>query len=149
VAHDPIDTDLVQYVMVEVPDIESLSLVTPALAQLVDAGAIRILDMVVISRQPNGSVAVLELDEVPDLDELAGVEGEAGGLLSDQDIALVSLGLHPGAVALVLVTEDRWAGVLSLSARRAGGTIVAGERIPASRVKAALAGLPKIEGDSD
>ena len=126
-----IATDLVQYLVVVVPDIDSLPMMTPALAQLVETEAIRILDVVVIARQPDGSIAVLELEDVPNLEGLAGVEGEVGGLLGDQDIALVALGLRPGAVGLVVVTEDRWAETLSASARQAGGTIVAGERIPA------------------
>jgi hypothetical protein len=141
-----IATDLVQYIVVVVPDIDSLPMMTPALAQLVETEAIRILDVVVIARQPDGTIAVLELEDVPNLEGLAGVEGEVGGLLSDQDIALVALGLQPGAVGLVVVTEDRWAETLSVSVRQAGGTIVAGERIPAVRVEAALAGLPGNEG---
>jgi hypothetical protein len=37
-----------------------------------------------------------------------------------------------------VLTEDRWATSLSMAARRAGGRIVAGDRIPPARVEAAL-----------
>jgi hypothetical protein len=70
---------------------------------------------------------------------LRHVEGELGGMLSDNDIALASHALRPRTAGIVLVTEDRWAAPLSVAARRAGGLIVAGERIPPSRVEQALA----------
>jgi hypothetical protein len=60
-------------------------------------------------------------------------------MLSENDIALASRALPPGTVGIVLVTEDRWAAPLSAAARRAGGLIVAGERIPPSRVEEVLA----------
>jgi hypothetical protein len=41
------------------------------------------------------------------------------------------------------VAEDRWAEQLSLAARGVGGRIVAGERIPAPRVEAAVADAPE------
>ena len=56
----------------------------------------------------------------------------------EHDLELVSLSLEPGTAALVLVTEDRWAGPLSEAAGRVGGRIVAGERIPPARLRAAL-----------
>jgi hypothetical protein len=135
-------TDLVQYLMVVVPDVDSLRGVASGLAALVDSKAIRILDLVVVARDSDGAVQVLELEEVPSLTGLAEVEGEVGGLLSVHDIQLISLALHPGAVGVVVVTEDRWAVALSESARQVGGVIIAGEHIPPSRVEAALAGRP-------
>jgi hypothetical protein len=60
-------------------------------------------------------------------------------MLSDNDIALASHALRPGTTGIVLVTEDRWAAPLSAAARRVGGRIVAGERIPPSRVEQVLA----------
>jgi hypothetical protein len=135
-------TDLVQYLMVVVPDVESLDGVASALAALVESNAIRILDLVVVARDVDGAVQVLELEDVPSLTGLAEVEGEIGGMLSAHDIELISLSLRPGAAGIVVVTEDRWAVALSDSAHRVGGVIIAGEHIPPARVQAALAGRP-------
>ena len=67
------------------------------------------------------------------------VAGDAGGMLSERDLALASTALRPGSVGIVVVTEDRWAEPLSLAAQHAGGQIIAGERIPARRVESVLA----------
>jgi hypothetical protein len=131
--------DLVGYVIVVVPDRDSLSEVVPALADLVEAGAIRILDLVVLDRDGEEPASVLEFEEIDSLHALADLEGDVGGLLSEHDIEMASLALPSGTSGIVLVTEDRWAEPLSSAARRAGGRIVAGERIAPARVEAALA----------
>ncbi len=127
--------DLVEYLVVVVQDLESLATVVPALGGLVERSAIRILDLVIVSREADGMVMILEPEAVPSLAEM---EGEIGGLLSEHDLELVSFALEPGKVGMVVVTEDRWAESLSRAAHRAGGLILAGERIPANRVEIAL-----------
>jgi hypothetical protein len=134
--------DLVEYLVIVVPDVDSLASVASALADLVTGATIRILDLVVVARRADGSVLILEPETLASLAGLADAAAETGGLLSDHDIELVALGLEPATVGLVVVTEDRWAAGLSAAARQAGGLIVAGERIPAPRVEAALADRP-------
>jgi len=90
----------------------------------------------------NGAIDVLELEAVDSLAALREVEGELGAMLSEHDLELASFAIPPGSAGIVLVTEDRWAEPLSVAARHAGGHITAGERIPASRVEAALADRP-------
>jgi hypothetical protein len=134
-----VTSDLVGYVIVAVPDQDSLAAVVPALAELVRTAKIRILDLVVLARDREGAVTVLEFEDVESMKGLRHVEGEVGGMLSEHDIALASIALRPGTAGIVLLTEDRWAEPLSAAARRAGGQIIAGERIPPSRVEDALA----------
>lgn len=134
-----VTSDLVEYVIVAVPDQDSLATVVPALAELVQTAKIRILDLVVLVRDREGAVTVLEFEDVESMAALRRVEGEVGGMLSDHDIALASTALRPGTAGIVLVTEDRWAEPLSAAARRAGGQIIGGERIPPPRVEGALA----------
>jgi hypothetical protein len=127
-------TDLVDYLIVEVPDLASLASVATALAALVDSGTIGILDLVAVVKDDLGGVAVLEFEAVESLADLTTVEGEVGGLLSEHDIELASLAIRPGAAGAIVVTEDRWAEPLAVAAREAGGQIMAGERIPSSRL---------------
>jgi len=141
-ARDPTDkvvTDLVEYLIIVVPEVDSLGSVANALVDLVGAGTIHLLDLVVIVRGDDGAVSTLEIEAVDSLAALRDVEGELGALLSEHDLELASFAVRPGTAAIVLVTEDRWAAPLSLAARRAGGRIIAGERLPAARVEAALA----------
>ena len=136
---DPVAADLVEYLIVEVPDLGALASLAPALVELVGTGTIRILDLVALEKDADGAVAALELDAVDSMTVLRNVDRDVGGMLSQRDIELASLALRPGTAAIVLVTEDRWAEPLSVAAQRAGGQILAGERIPAFRVESVLA----------
>jgi hypothetical protein len=132
-------TDLVEYFIIAVPDLDSLALLAPALVELVQRATIRILDVVVVVKDVAGSVTPLELDVVDTMAALRGLESDLGGMLSEHDIELASVAVRPGSAGVIVVTEDRWAEPLSVAARLVGGHIVAGERIPASRVESALA----------
>jgi hypothetical protein len=135
---DTFATDLIEYLIVEVPDLNALSSLVPALAELVETARIRILDLVAFEKSADGSVTALELDAVESMAALRDVDGEVGRMLSAHDIELAALALRPRSAGIVLVTEDRWAQPLSVAAQRAGGRIIGGERIPASRVELLL-----------
>ncbi len=137
-------TELVEYFVVVLPDRASLAGVVPAVTDLVQSQRIRVLDLVVLERSPDGGLEVVELGDVDDPVALSAFDGEVG-MLSENDLALASRAVRPGEVGLVVVAEDRWAQQLSSAARRAGGRIVAGERIPAVRVEAAVEEVPDDE----
>ncbi|WP_116948965.1 DUF6325 family protein [Jiangella endophytica] len=134
-----ISPDLVSYLVVSVPDVQSLGGLVPALARLVETASVRVLDLVVLERGADGVVDVHEVEDVGSLAGLRGVEGDVGGFLSDHDLQLASAALRLGTCGVLLVTEDRWALPLSAAAGAAGGRIAAGERIPPSRVEDVLA----------
>jgi len=136
---DDVTSDLVGYVIIEVPDVAALTTLTPALAKLVESGVLRVLDLVVVARTEAGAVRVLELVALEKFLDLNGIAPDITGLLTERDISLAAVAIPPGTAGVVLVTEDRWATPLSSAAGRVGGQIVAGERIPAARVQAALA----------
>lgn len=148
-AGDDVATDLVQYLIVSAPDLGSLATLTPVLAALVDTDTMRILDAVVITRDRDGAVDLAELEAVDGLAELADDCVLTGELLTDRDIELASIPVVAPSAALVLVTEDRWAGQLAAVTSQAGGHILAGERIPAARVEAALADARERSGRED
>jgi len=137
--NDEVVTDLVEYLIVVAPDVDSLGTVADALSHLVRAGTIYLLDLAVVAKANDGSVVIHELGTLDSMKPLADLEGELDGLLSEQDLELISVAVAPGSAGLVLVTEDRWAEPLSAAARTAGGRIIAGERISSARVEAALA----------
>ena len=78
----------------------------------------------------DGRSRVVEAELLPALAALDDVDGEVGGLLSEDDVILAGSTLPPGASALVVVVEDRWASLLADAARQSGGRILGGERIP-------------------
>jgi hypothetical protein len=136
------DADLVEYLMVVVPELGSMAGLAVALAETVESATIRILDLVCVTRsETDGSLTVLEFEDVAAMAALQHSEGEVGGMLSDHDIETASLAVEAGTSAILLLVEDRWAERLSKAARRAGGRVAGGERIPRSRVESALEAL--------
>ena len=132
-------SDLVEYLIVVAPDQDALGTVAPALVELVENDTIRILDLVVLARESDGAVTVLEAPAIAGGADLARLDVTVGGMLTAHDVELAAMALRPGTAGIVLVTEDRWAEPLSAAARRAGGRIVAGDRIPPARVERVLA----------
>ena len=139
---DPVMSDLVEYLVIQVPDLHSLSSVGPALVALTADSTIRILDLVAVTTDELGGVHEVGLDSVPGLADLVPRVHLHHELLSAHDIRLAALALPPRSAGLVLLTEDRWAASLDAAARAVGGRIVAGERIPARRFELALAHAP-------
>jgi hypothetical protein len=119
----------------------------PLLVDLVDRGIIRILDLVFIRKDLDGSVsgmAIADLDGDGALD-LAVFEGASSGLLGPDDITDAGAVLEPGSSAGMLVYENLWAAPFAAALRRGGGQLVASGRIP---VQAALAALDAVDVDA-
>jgi hypothetical protein len=133
-----VSSDLVEYLVIEVPSLAAVGEVASGLGQLVGAGTVRVLDHAVVSRDAGGAVEVHAVGPgaAPPLDELDPPPGE---WLSDHDVQLAAMALPADSVGVIVVTEDRWAAPLSQAVRQAGGHIVAGDRIPPRRVRDLLA----------
>lgn len=112
---------------------------------LLDAGTIRLLDATFIRRGAEGDITIIEVEDEVIADALGAVLSEQYDLLSDEDLMAVAEGLPPATAALVLVWENTWARGLGSAMRRAGGTLVATERIPRETVLAAIAAINEEE----
>jgi hypothetical protein len=132
----------VDYLVVEFPaDKANFSgEVADELTALVDRDVVRILDLVLIRKNFDGSV---EAEELADVDkahvgELARLEGDLALLLAEEDVEAIGAQLEPGSIAGVLVWENAWAGPFGAAVRRAGGQMVANGRIPTQALLAAV-----------
>lgn len=110
------------------------------LAALVDRGLVRVLDLLIMRKDADGSVEAVELDEVDEskVGQLVGLETELGMLLAAEDIEAIGVAIEPGSVAAVLVYENSWAGPFSSAVRRSGGQLIANGRIPTQALLAAI-----------
>ena len=129
------DPDLLEYVVVAVPSIADLTPVVNAVAELVEAGHVRLVDAVALLR-PDREAAVVAIDprHDPALTPLRTALAVDGVRLTPHDVDLAAATLAPGAVILLLLVEDRWAALLAAAATSAGGRLAAGERIGRDRV---------------
>ncbi len=140
-----IDTSLIECVVVVVPDTESLVGIAEALAALVADGSIRVLDLVVVVRdRGSGDIRVLGPESVHPGSFGELVDERVAELLSERDINSAAASLLPGAAAVLVLIEDRWATVLSSAAVHAGGRIVGGTRVARARIEAALQASPAV-----
>jgi hypothetical protein len=129
----------VDYVVVEWPGRQPSGEALPHLVDLVDSGTIRVLDLVFIHKDEDGSVAALEIDALADrVEQIAVFAGASSGLLGDDDLSEAANALEPGTSAAVLVYENSWAAPFATAVRRSGGQLVASGRIPIADVEAAL-----------
>lgn len=131
----------VEYVLVEFPGNRFKGEIVPALEELVGNGTIRIIDLIFITKDVDGSVAAIELSTLPD-EEAAPFERigvELGDLLSQEDVEIAAEGLQPGNSAALLVWENAWATKFATAVQHAEGRLIAHDRIPAEVVDDALA----------
>lgn len=135
-----VDRDLVEYLVVALPDLDAVAAAVPAMLQLEVSGAVRILDWVVVGRDAAGLAQVPSLEVVAAALHVDAIDPPS--LLSDHDVAVAADMLPPGSLGLVVVAEDRWARPLSDGLASVGGRIIAGERIPRERVEEALVRRP-------
>ncbi len=130
----------VDYLIVQFPRTEMNGEGLPLLVDLVDRGVVRILDLVFIAKQPDGSVSALDIGDVdPDGRLGLGVfEGASSGLIGEDDIAEAASVLEPGTSAGILVYENTWAAPFVRALRRNGAEVVATGRIPVEDLLAVL-----------
>jgi len=130
----------ISYLIVEFPESGMTGEGFPILVDLVDRGVIRILDLVFVTRDLDGSMRMLQ---IADLDhdgslDLSVFEGASSGLLDAGDLADAGSVIDPGSSAGVLLFENRWAIPFIQSLRAADAQLVAAGYIPQDAIVAAL-----------
>lgn len=122
----------IDYVVIEFPGNRFNGELAPELVKLIASGLVRIIDLVFIHKDADGTVTAVELEdaEPEEAGVLAGLECDVPGLLADEDVAAVAAVLDPGSSAGLLVWENVWAAPFAGAVRRAGGQLVASGRIP-------------------
>lgn len=130
----------IDYIVVEFPGNRMTGEAFPLLVDLVDRGLIRIIDLVFIRKDADGSVTALDISDI-DRDgslDLAVFQGATSGLLGSDDLEEAAKALEPNSSAGVLVYENLWAAPFASALRRGGAQLVAGGRIPVQAILAAL-----------
>ena len=136
----------VEYMIVGFPGNRFTGEIAPELAKLVEAGTVRILDLIFVGKAADGTVTTFEFDQRDELAGFAAIDGEVGGLISTEDVEYAASLLEPNSSEALLVWEDVWATPLVEAMRRADGIVLEGARIPHELVQAAVDELASASG---
>ncbi|UNQ37338.1 DUF6325 family protein [Prescottella equi] len=135
----PIDYAVVEFPAGRNPDGSAL----PILVDLVERGIIRVLDLVFVRKDDDGSVVGLAIEDFgfgSEVDVTLFAEASSG-LLDRTDLDEAAVALEPGRSAAILVYENCWAAPFATALRRQGAQLVASGRIPVQGVLSALDAL--------
>ena len=129
----------VDWIVVEFPGSKFNGEVAPEIKAAVDRGTIRLLDLILLKKEEDGSYDAFEIADADpsELGELRALETELAMVLSAQDVDDIAETIDPGSSAAILVWENTWAAPIATSIRHAGGQLVASGRIPIQAIIAA------------
>lgn len=130
----------IDFVVLEFPGDKFTGEIGAALLDLVENGIVRIYDLLIVRKEEDGTFSGVEIADMgaDDVGGLTAFAGARSGLLGDEDAAAAADALEPGTTAALIVYENTWAIPFVAAARRAGGQMIASERIPAQVVMDAL-----------
>ena len=130
----------VDWIVVEFPGSRFNGQIAPALFDLVERDLVRVLDLLVLKKDDDGSLEAFELSDLDqgEIGELRTYESELAMLLSEEDVTSLAAAIEPGSSAAVLVWENSWAAPFASAVRRSGGQLVASGRIPIQALLAAV-----------
>ncbi|MFL5826266.1 MAG: DUF6325 family protein [Thermoleophilaceae bacterium] len=129
-----------EYAVVEFEGNNFTGEIAPAIGDLVERNIVRIVDMVFVEKDEDGSVIALEVEDL-DADVAAGYRNIGQDLvkvLNEDDVNIVSDGLQPASSVLLVVWENVWASRLAQAVRAANGRVLLQERVPDEVVEEAL-----------
>jgi hypothetical protein len=134
------DLGPVDYLVVEFPAGASsfTGEMAAELLALVDAGTIRVIDVLILTKDGDGVVDATELGDIGELGELQALEAQLAELLAEEDVERLAASMEPGSTAGVLIWENLWAAPFASAARRSGGRLIANGRIPIQAIIASI-----------
>jgi len=131
----------VDVLVVEFPGNKFSGAIVPALLDLVRAGTVRVLDLLFVYKEADGTVGSVDLTGLGlELDPaFRDLDGQlTGGLLDAEDVGVAAEGLEPNTSVALIIWENSWAAHFVSTLRDADAKVVDQARIPSDVVIAAL-----------
>jgi hypothetical protein len=109
------------------------------LKNLMESGTVRVLDLLLVTKDEDGSISVAELRDHDDslVGDLRSLEADLSLMLAVEDVERIGGDLELGSAAAVLVWENTWAAPFASAVRHSGGELLAMGRIPTQALIAA------------
>jgi uncharacterized membrane protein len=106
--------------------------IVPELNSIQEKGLIRVVDLFFVRKDVNGTVTVLEVNDLND-EELAAfdpIKEDLMGFLTPEDIVLLTEAIPPDTSAVIVLMEHAWIVKLTEGLNRAGAVLLAGGMVP-------------------
>jgi hypothetical protein len=116
--------------------------IRPRIVDLVQRDIVTVIDALFITKDDDGTVGYLELEQLVDDPELSALNGlltSRMDLLASEDATELAVDLQPGSSALALVFEHRWMVPVREAIIESGGLLLADLHVPADVVESVLA----------
>ncbi|RZU11266.1 hypothetical protein EV645_6426 [Kribbella rubisoli] len=142
--HGPID-----YVLLEFTGNKLTGRTAEELVNLVERGIVNVYDVMVVGKDVNDSIYMVDLAESSgEGGGFAALNGARTGILDEDDLREVAGAMQPGTLAALIVYENTWAIPFVAAALESGGQMIAGGRIPAQDVMDVLDAMEALESTS-
>lgn len=130
----------IDFLVIEYPPGATGTATARELFDLVESDTVRLYDLVVVEKGPDGSCAEIDLSETSPgrLHDVRALAGARSGLVGTDDLEELAGVIDPGAVAIVVMYENRWAVPFVAAARSEGAGVVAGARLTGQEIMDAL-----------
>lgn len=130
----------IEVLMLRFPGNKFRGEIAPALADLVESGTIRVVDLLFAIKDADGELDVLELSDMEgDLSVFAPMTSELADTLTEDDAKMLARSIPNNSSAAILLFENTWAKAFVDAVVRANGEVVLNERIPRAAVEALVA----------
>ena len=132
----------VSVAIIEFPGNKFTGEILPALRDLVAAGTVRIIDLIFVEKDADGTVLTLEIAGVDASLEPAFLELDiqhSTGILGDDDVSIVAEVLEPNSSAGLIAWENTWAIPFAVAVGNADGRLIDMVHIPRDAVLETLA----------
>lgn len=116
--------------------------IRPRILDLVERDIVSVIDALFITKDEDGTVGYLELEQLVDDPEISALNGLLTSrldLLASEDATELAADLPPGSSALALVFEHRWMVPVREAIIESGGLLLADLHIPPDVVDSVLA----------
>jgi hypothetical protein len=112
----------------------------PALTDLIESGTIRVLDILIVNKDENGKVEMVEIrDLILDDHSFDPIITDLTDLLTEEDVETFGTMLERNSSAALMLFENTWAARFSEALRNARGELILNERIPRAVIDEVLA----------
>jgi hypothetical protein len=122
----------VELIVIKFPGNQFKGEIAPALTELVESGTIRIIDILFVLKNEDGTVEMVEINDLAADDYTAfdPLVQDVTGMLSEDDVKFFSESMEPNSSAALMLFENAWATRFCDAVLNAKGELVLNERIP-------------------